>query len=178
MKITETNLEGVLLIEPKTFVDERGFFLESYNENIFKSLGIKYNFVQDNHSRSSRNVLRGLHFQAKNPQGKLVRCSRGSVYDVAVDIDPNSKTFGQHYGAILDDVNNNFLFIPPGYAHGFCVMSDVADFQYKCTNFYDPSDQEGIAWNDKFIGINWPTKNPILSKKDLDNPSLEMFSEI
>lgn len=172
MKFIETNLKGVVVIKPDVHRDKRGFFLESFNLKKINEQNINYTFVQDNHSRSTKNVLRGLHFQKKNPQGKLVRCTRGSVYDVAVDINPNSPTFCQHFGIELNDINNEMLWIPPGYAHGFCVTSDVADFNYKCTNFYYADDQCGIIWSDKDLNIDWPVKTPIISKKDALLPNI------
>lgn len=173
MKITETALPGVLIIEPKVFGDSRGFFTETYQEKRYREVGIDLPFVQDNHSRSPRAVLRGLHFQRTRPQGKLVRVSRGLVYDVAVDINPNSATCGQFVGVELSDENHRQLWVPPGYAHGFCVLSDVADFQYKCTDFYFPEDEGGLLWNDSDVGIPWPIENPVLSEKDKINPSLQ-----
>ena len=173
MQIVEHALNGVLLIEPRVFGDERGFFFESYNQQAFAAAsGQTLPFVQDNHSRSQRGVLRGLHFQKTRPQGKLVSVSRGAVYDVAVDIDPASATYGQFVGVELNDDNHRQLWIPPGYAHGFCVLSEVADFQYKCTDFYFPADEGGLLWNDPDVGIPWPITEPQLSAKDIDNPRL------
>ena len=172
MKITTTALPGVLIIEPKAFGDARGFFLETFQSERYAKAGITLPFVQDNHSRSQRGVLRGLHLQSNRPQGKLVSVSRGSVFDVAVDIDPQSATFGQHVGVELSDDNHLQLWIPPGYAHGFCVLSEVADFQYKCTDFYYPEDEAGIIWNDPDVNIAWPLDNPLLSEKDQKLPRL------
>ncbi|MCK9535494.1 MAG: dTDP-4-dehydrorhamnose 3,5-epimerase [Pseudomonas sp.] len=172
MQIKQTALPGVLIIQPKVFGDSRGFFLETFQAERYKSIGIEQSFVQDNHSRSQKGVLRGLHVQKTRPQGKLVSVSRGAVYDVAVDIDPNSATFGQFVGLELNDENHLQLWIPPGYAHGFCVLSDVADFQYKCTELYDPTDESGVIWNDVDINIPWPIKTPLLSAKDQLLPSL------
>ena len=172
MKVIETALPGVLIIEPKVFGDHRGFFLETFQVDRYREAGITLPFVQDNHSRSQRGVLRGLHFQRTRPQGKLVSVSRGAVYDVAVDIDPASATYGKFVGVELNDENHRQLWIPPGYAHGFCVMSDVADFQYKCTDFYFPADEGGLIWNDPDVGIPWPIDAPQLSGKDLKNPRL------
>ncbi len=174
MKVIETGLEGCLLIEPNVFRDTRGFFLELYHENKYAEIGIKEKFVQDNRSRSVKNVLRGLHFQINKPQGKLVTVTAGEVFDVALDLRRNSNTFGQYYSVILSSENNYQLYIPPGFAHGFCVLSEIADFQYKCTSFYDPKDEGGIIWNDKELNINWPTENPIVSEKD---DKLITFSE-
>lgn len=172
MKITTTALPGVLIIEPKTFGDARGFFLETFQSERYASAGLTLPFVQDNHSRSQRGVLRGLHVQRNRPQGKLVSVSRGSVFDVAVDIDPQSPTFGEYVGLELNDDNHLQLWIPPGYAHGFCVLSDVADFQYKCTDFYYPEDETGVIWNDPDVNIAWPLDTPLLSGKDQKLPLL------
>ncbi|WP_416137036.1 dTDP-4-dehydrorhamnose 3,5-epimerase [Halomonas sp. HK25] len=173
MNVIQTALPGVLIIEPKVFGDHRGFFLETFQLERYREAGIDLPFVQDNHSRSERGVLRGLHFQKTRPQGKLVSCSRGAVYDVAVDINPDSPTCGQYVGVELSDDNHRQLWIPPGYAHGFCVLSEVADFQYKCTDFYHAKDEAGLIWNDPDIGIVWPVSEPKLSEKDQANPSLD-----
>lgn len=173
MKFIETSLPGVLVIQPKIHGDDRGFFMETYQKIKLLDHGISYDFVQDNHSKSSKGVLRGLHFQKTKPQGKLVRCTKGSVYDVAVDIDPLSKTFGKYFGIELSSLNHTQLWIPPGYAHGFCVLSNEAEFQYKCTDYYDPDDEGGLAWNDNDINIPWPIKEPILSEKDKCNKFLK-----
>ena len=172
MKVIETALPGVLIIEPKAFGDHRGFFLETFQVERYREAGITLPFVQDNHSRSQRGVLRGLHFQKTRPQGKLVSVSRGAVYDVAVDIDPASATYGKFVGVELNDDNHRQMWVPPGYAHGFCVLSEVADFQYKCTDFYFPADEGGLAWNDPDVGIPWPITEPQLSAKDANNPRL------
>ena len=172
MKVLETVLPGVLIIEPKVFGDARFFFLESYQAERYRQLGIQHTFVQDNHSRSARGVLRGLHFQCSRPQGKLVSVSRGSVYDVAVDINPASPTCGQFVAVELNDENHRQLWIPPGYAHGFCVLSDIADFQYKCTDCYIPEDESGLLWNDPQVNIPWPIEQPLLSANDQRNPTL------
>lgn len=177
MNVIETNLPGVLIVEPKVFGDQRGFFVESYQRQRYQEAGIGPDFVQDNQSRSCKGVLRGLHFQVKNPQGKLVRVSRGAVYDVAVDINPDSPTCGQFVGVELTEENQKQLWIPAGYAHGFCVMSDVADFQYKCTDYYAPGDEGGILWNDPEIAIPWPVDTPILSEKDEQHPTLAQYLE-
>tara|TARA_Y100001935_G_scaffold232652_1_gene214506 strand:+ start:245 stop:778 length:534 start_codon:yes stop_codon:yes gene_type:complete len=166
MKITKTKLEGCLIIEPKIYGDDRGFFLESYNEKKYKSIIGGNKFVQDNHSRSSKGVLRGLHFQKNNPQGKLVRVVSGKVFDVAVDIRNNSKTFGKWVGVLLSDENKKQFWVPEGFAHGFLVLSDYADFEYKCTSFYEASDEGSIIWNDPDLNIKWPIKDPVLSEKD------------
>jgi len=167
MKVNKTNLGGVLHIEPKVFGDTRGFFLETYNKERYMEAGFSdVEFVQDNHSRSSKGVLRGLHFQLNNPQGKLVQVATGSVFDVAVDIRVGSPTFGQWYGCVLSEENHHQLWIPPKFAHGFCVLSDTADFIYKCTDYYQPDDEGGLLWNDPEVGIDWPLKEPFLSEKD------------
>lgn len=168
MKITPTSIPDVLIIEPKVFGDERGFFFESYNRRQFAELiGRDLNFVQDNHSRSVKNVLRGLHYQIRQPQGKLVRVVQGAVFDVAVDIRCNSPTFGQHVTEELSVENKRMLWIPEGFAHGFVVISDTAEFLYKTTDYWAPEFERSIAWNDPAIGIKWPIQGePILSAKD------------
>jgi dTDP-4-dehydrorhamnose 3,5-epimerase len=166
MKVEKTNLDGVLVIKPETFEDNRGFFLESFNEDKYAKEGIEYNFVQDNHSRSSKGVLRGLHFQKTKPQGKLVRVIRGMVYDVAVDIRLDSPTYGQWESVILSEENKTQFWIPPGFAHGFLVLSEIADFVYKCTDYYEPSDEHSLLWNDPDLNISWPIEEPKLSRKD------------
>ncbi|MEC6831857.1 dTDP-4-dehydrorhamnose 3,5-epimerase [Photobacterium toruni] len=177
MKIIKTKLQDCLIIEPKIFGDERGFFLEGYHEERYFDAGIKEHFVQDNRSRSSQNVLRGLHFQKTKPQGKLVTVTLGEVFDVAVDLRPDSKTFGQYEAVILSGENKLQFYIPPGFAHGFCVLSKSADFQYKCTDYYDPNDESGLLWSDSDIGIKWPIKAPLLSKKDAMQPLLLEITE-
>ncbi|MDH5444166.1 MAG: dTDP-4-dehydrorhamnose 3,5-epimerase [Gammaproteobacteria bacterium] len=166
MNIIETNLPGVLLIEPKVFGDQRGFFLETFQAERYKEIGIELDFVQDNLSRSSKGVLRGLHYQLNYPQGKLVSVIRGKVFDVAVDIRQGSPHFGKWFGAELSDENHHQLYVPPGFAHGFCVMSDTVDFQYKCTDYYHPEDEVGIIWNDPSIAVDWSIADPTLSDKD------------
>lgn len=175
MKVTETGLPGVVIIEPRVFGDSRGFFQEVFHEERYRTeAGIPETFVQDNHSRSSLGVLRGLHFQVEKPQGKLVQVSRGEVFDVAVDINPESNTYKAWFGAVLNDTNHKQLYIPPGYAHGFLVLSDIADFHYKCTDYYAPEDQSGILWNDPDIAIEWPTDfEPLVSEKDANLPTIE-----
>ena len=172
MKVTETKLAGMLIIEPKVFGDARGFFKETFQAERYQEAGIEYTFVQDNYSRSQKGVLRGLHFQITKPQGKLVSCPKGAVFDVAVDIDPESTTYGQYVGVELTEENHKQLWVPPGYAHGFCVLSETADFQYKCTNYYDPSDEGGVIWNDPDVAIEWPIADPSLSNKDALLPTL------
>ena len=167
MNIIKTRLDGCLIIEPKVFGDDRGFFLESFHQQRYQQeTGITQLFVQDNHSRSAKGVLRGLHFQKTRPQGKLVRVVRGEVYDVAVDIRPGSPTFGQWEGVILSEENKRQFWVPPGFAHGFQVLSDFADFEYKCTDYYFPQDEGCLAWNDPQLAIDWPLKTPLLSEKD------------
>ncbi|MEL6939381.1 MAG: dTDP-4-dehydrorhamnose 3,5-epimerase [Cyanobacteria bacterium J06598_1] len=169
MKITQTSIPEVLLFEPRVFQDDRGFFLESFNQKIFdEAVGMQYSFVQDNHSSSSANILRGLHYQLENTQGKLVRAVVGSIYDVAVDIRKGSPTFGKSVGKILSAENKKQLWIPPGFAHGFYVLSEVADVLFKATDFYNPTGERSIVWNDPELKIGWPTAGqaPIVSGKD------------
>ena len=167
MKISHSKLKGCVIIEPRVFGDDRGFFLETFQAIRYKQeAGIDLPFVQDNHSRSARGVLRGLHFQKTKPQGKLVRVVRGEVYDVAVDIRKGSPTFGEWEGVILSEDNKKQFWVPPGFAHGFVVLSDTADFEYKCTDYYDPSDEGSILWSDPDLDIPWPIANPVLSAKD------------
>ncbi len=170
-KFTYTEIEGVFIAEPAVFPDERGYFMETYNENDFKEEGIDLTFVQDNQSKSSKGVLRGLHFQKTQPQGKLVRVISGEVFDVAVDLRKASRTYGKWVGVRLSAENKKQLFIPKGFAHGFVVLSDEAEFVYKCTDFYKGDDEGGILWNDPDIGIEWPIEdigeeNILLSEKD------------
>ena len=173
MKIVETSLPEVLILQPKIYGDSRGFFLETYREDILKSAGIDERFVQDNHSRSSRGVLRGLHYQLTEAQGKLVRVTKGAVFDVVVDVRKDSPTFGKWCGTTLDEKNMHMMYIPPGFAHGFLVLSDIADFIYKCTNYYNPESEWGILWNDPDIDIDWPIEDIQLSDKDGKNPRLK-----
>lgn len=177
MNVIETKLPGVLQIEPKVYGDSRGFFIETHEEKRYRESGIDYGFVQDNHSRSSQSVLRGLHYQLKHPQGKLVRVVRGSVFDVAVDIRIGSPTFGKAAWIILSDENHYQFFIPPGFAHGFCVISEFADFEYKCTDYYHPEDEGSILWNDPDLEIPWPVVNPEISEKDLKASPLKEVAE-
>ncbi len=156
MNIIETKLPGVLILEPKVFGDQRGFFQETYNQVRYADAGINEQFVQDNHSRSFRGVLRGLHYQLIQPQGKLVSVSRGDVYDVAVDVRQGSATFGQWVGVILSDENHRQMYVPPGFAHGFCVLSETVDFIYKCTDYYHPESEKSIRFDDPAIAIDWP----------------------
>ena len=167
MKIIKTELDDCIVIQPAVFKDDRGFFQETYNHKRYsEQAGISYNFVQDNQSRTKKGVLRGLHFQKKNPQGKLVRVTRGEVFDVVVDIRKESNTFGKWNGVYLNEDNKKQLWVPPGFAHGFLVTSDIADFEYKCTNFFVLCDEGSILWNDPDLKIQWPESNPIVSNKD------------
>lgn len=167
MEVVKTPIEGVLLIKPKVFGDNRGYFVETWQKKRYEEAGIDFPFVQDNHSKSTKGILRGLHFQKNHPQGKLVMVSLGEVFDVAVDIRKDSPTFGKWFGAILSDKNQHQLWIPPGMAHGFVVLSDVAHFHYKCTDYYHPDDEGSIKWDDPEIGIDWPIDfEPLVSAKD------------
>ena len=166
MKVTKTKLNCALVFEPKVFGDNRGFFMETWNQQRYKDAGLDVNFVQSNLSKSSKGVLRGLHFQNPNPQGKLVQILTGEVFDVAVDIRQGSPTFGQWHGEILTGDNHKQFYIPEGFAHGFCVLSDTAIFSYMCTNLYSPTDEISLMWNDASIAIDWPINNPSLSDKD------------
>jgi dTDP-4-dehydrorhamnose 3,5-epimerase len=177
MNIIKTKLHGAVIIEPKVFGDERGFFLETFHRSRYRGAGIDITFVQDNHSRSSEGVLRGLHFQKTKPQGKLVRVVRGEVFDVVVDIRKGSVTFGQWEGVILSEENKRQFYVPPGFAHGFVTLSKTADFEYKCSDYYDPSDEGAIRWNDPDIGIDWPVTLPKLSKKDEIAPFFKDFNK-
>ncbi len=172
---TKTEIEGVLIIEPKVFGDERGYFMETYNKADFHKAGITCEFVQDNQSKSRKGVLRGLHFQKQFRQAKLVRVTKGEVYDVAVDLRKDSPTYGKHVGVILSAEKKNMFFIPKGFAHGFLVLSDEAEFTYKCDEFYHPEDEGGIRWDDPSIGIEWPELDEtlLIKKRDLSFPHLK-----
>lgn len=173
MQITPLALPDVKLLTPRVFGDDRGFFLESFNHAVFEAAGLPLVWQQDNHSRSGKGVLRGLHYQLNNPQGKLVRVTRGRVFDVAVDIRRSSPDFGKWAGAELSDSNYNMLYVPPGFAHGFVVLSDVADFCYKCTTLWDQPSDRSLRWNDPAIGIDWPLDGaPQLAEKDAQAPLL------
>jgi dTDP-4-dehydrorhamnose 3,5-epimerase len=172
MKRIETLLPGVCLIEPQVFEDARGFFFESYNEIKFVEIGIKDRFVQDNHARSVKHTLRGLHYQTKHTQAKLCRVIRGEVLDVVVDIRRGSPHFGKWESAVLSADNKLQMYVPAGFAHGYLVLSDTAEFLYKCSDFYHPECERGVVWNDPDLGIRWGLENPILSTKDLKNPKL------
>ncbi len=177
----KTEIDGMFIVEPTVFGDDRGYFLETYHYEEFKKAGIDTVFVQDNQSKSKRGVLRGLHFQTKRPQGKLVRVIKGEVFDVGVDLRKNSPTFGKWVGAVLSDENKRQLYIPAGFAHGFLVLSDEAEFVYKCTDFYAPQNEGGIIYNDPDININWPISGDmevLLSQKDRALPSLKSFQNI
>jgi dTDP-4-dehydrorhamnose 3,5-epimerase len=172
MEAIETALPGVLILEPRVFRDDRGYFLETWNQARYATLGLPERFVQDNLSSSSRGVLRGLHYQHPNGQGKLVSVARGEVYDVAVDIRVDSPSFGEWVGVMLTDANHRSLYIPPGFAHGFVVLSEMAVFSYKCTEYYSPACEASILWNDPELGIVWPVGSPTLSPKDAAAPRL------
>ena len=173
MIITKTNLDGTIIIQPQMFDDVRGYFFESYKSSAFLENNLPGNFLQDNQVKSSKNVIRGLHYQLNKPQGKLVRVISGRILDVALDIRKNSATFGEHLMIELSDRNKKMLYIPEGFAHGYVSLSEDSIVLYKCTNEYNPSDEHGIKWNDKEIGIDWKVKNPIISKKDLKLPTLK-----
>ncbi|MFQ3244321.1 MAG: dTDP-4-dehydrorhamnose 3,5-epimerase [Arenicella sp.] len=166
MKVEQTKLDGVLLVTPQIFGDDRGFFMETYNQDKAIELGLPGNFVQDNHSKSSKGVLRGLHYQTPQWQGKLIRAIQGEIYDVAVDIRDGSPTFGEWLGFYLNDENKQQLYVPEGFAHGFVVTSDTAEVVYKCTSLYAPAQEGSVLWNDPEIGIQWPITEPLLSAKD------------
>jgi len=170
MNFIPTALKEVVIIEPRVFVDPRGFFMETYRKSRFVEGGIEVDFVQCNHSRSSRGVLRGLHYQVEKPQGKLVRVIRGAVYDVAVDIRHGSPTFGHWVGVELSEMNKRQLYVPVGFAHGFCVLSDEAEFLYSVTDYWHPAGERGLMWNDPDVNIAWPINDPVLSDKDQRNP--------
>ncbi len=172
MKIIETPLEGLLIIEPRIFGDDRGFFIETHHRQRYREYGINRNFVQDNLSFSVKGTLRGLHFQKKNPQAKLVQALTGEIFDVAVDMRPASATYGKWFGIKLSEQNKCQLFIPEGFAHGFCVLSENAHFLYKCSAYYDPQDEGGILWSDQTLAIDWPINKPIISEKDRRLPKL------
>ncbi|MCK5844684.1 MAG: dTDP-4-dehydrorhamnose 3,5-epimerase [Victivallales bacterium] len=172
MNIIKCDIEGLLILEPVLFGDERGFFMETYSKAKYTEFGIDAEFVQDNHSRSTRDVIRGLHYQLNPGQEKLVRVLYGEVFDVAVDIRRESPTFGRWEGCLLSGENKRQFYVPRGFAHGFCVLSDIAEFAYKCGDYYSPKDERGIAWDDPEIAIDWPVKTPILSERDKNLPQL------
>ncbi|ACN15621.1 RfbC2 [Desulforapulum autotrophicum HRM2] len=176
MEYTQLNIPDVILMEPQVFGDHRGFFMETFRDDEFKQKVVHTTFVQDNHSKSSQNILRGLHYQIKQPQGKLVQVTSGKVFDVAVDIRKSSPFFGKWSGATLSAENKKMLWVPPGFAHGFYVLSDEAEFTYKCTDYYAPEHERSILWNDPSIAIDWPIihgASPILSQKDIDGVTLD-----
>jgi dTDP-4-dehydrorhamnose 3,5-epimerase len=177
MKLLLTRLDGPLLIEPPVFADDRGFFLETYRRNSYSELGIDEDFVQDNHSRSGLATIRGLHFQAGTGQSKLIRVARGRAWDVVVDLRPSSPTFGAWEAFDLDDQRHLQLFIPAGFAHGFCAMSDPVDLVYKVGSYYDPATERGLAWDDAKLSIPWPTKSPTVSERDSRNPTLDQIMD-
>ena len=174
MKVSDTSLPGVRLIEPRVFRDARGFFLESFNADRFAEHDLPVLFRQDNHSHSVKGVLRGLHYQLRHPQGKLVSVLQGTVFDVAVDVRRGSPTFGRWFGTVLSADTPRYIWIPPGFAHGFCTLSDTADFVYKCTEVYAADDDRGVLWSDTGIGIEWPLSDPTLSDKDRALPPLSL----
>ncbi len=173
MNISATPIEGLLLIEPRIFTDRRGYFMETYNRAKYFEAGIKKDFVQDNFSHSTAGVLRGMHYQLNQPQAKLVYVMHGEVFDAVIDIRKGSPTFGKWYGVVLSAENRRQLYIPEGFAHGFCVLSKEVDFVYKCSDFYSPGDEHGILWSDIDVGIDWPVKTPVLSDKDREYKPLK-----
>lgn len=175
MDTKTTNIEGVRIIIPDVISDDRGFFMESYNREKFAALGIRDDFPQDNHSQSVQNTLRGLHFQTQPGQAKLIRAIRGRIWDVAVDIRPDSPTFKQWTACELSEENKQMFYVPNGCAHGFCVLSEIAEVAYKVSSLYNPETEAGISWNDQTINIDWPISNPLLSNRDMNNPTLEEF---
>jgi dTDP-4-dehydrorhamnose 3,5-epimerase len=176
MDVRPTGFDGLLLIEPRRFGDERGFFLESYQRDRYRAAGIEAELVQDNHSRSVRGVLRGMHFQVKRPQAQLVTVMHGRVFDVAVDLRPSSATFGKWFGAELSEDGPRQLYMAPGFAHGFCVLSDVADLHYKVSRYYDHADEGGLVWNDPDVGVVWPIEPASISPRDASYPRLRTLS--
>ena len=178
LKFTEKSIPDVILIEPIPFEDDRGFFMETFHSEKYAEFGIPRPFLQDNHSHSHRGTLRGFHYQLKNPQGKLVYVVKGEIFDVAVDIRRGSPSFGRWTGDLLSEKNKRQLYIPEGFAHGFCVLSETADVIYKCTDLYAPGDEYGVFWADDAIDIAWPMENPILSEKDLKNPMLRDIEDV
>ena len=175
IKVKKTSLEGFLIVELETFKDDRGFFLETFQEKNYKEVGITDKFVQDNQSRSCKGVLRGMHFQVKRPQAQIVTVMRGCIFDVGVDLRQNSSTFGQWYGVELSDVGQRQVYMAPGIAHGFCVLSDLADLHYKVSRFYDPDDECGMVWNDSEVSIDWPLMTPLIHQRDATYQSLSQL---
>jgi dTDP-4-dehydrorhamnose 3,5-epimerase len=178
MEIIKTSIPEIIVFVPPVFTDSRGYFLETYQQQKYAEAGISKPFVQDNQSYSTKNVLRGLHFQLRHPQAKLVRVTQGTVFDVAIDIRKHSPTFGKWHGEILSAENKRQMYVPENFAHGFCVLSDNAEFVYKCTDFYVPGDESGLIWNDPQLGIDWPIDQPILSDKDAVLPKLADILEL
>jgi len=173
----ETGLDGLTLIEPRVFGDERGFFVETFSRDAWRELGVDAEFVQHNHSRSSGGTLRGLHFQTSPGQAKLLRCPRGSIFDVAVDLRKGSPTYGKWEGYVLDDEKHRQLYVPVGFAHGFCVLSEVADVTYLVSSLYDPDTEAGIRWDDPEVGVEWPVAEPLLSARDMEAPLLSEIAD-
>ena len=171
--LIKSNISEIILIEPSIYTDDRGYVKETYRSDKLKEIGVDADFVQENYARSIQNVIRGLHYQKNNPQGKLITCMYGTVFDVAVDIREDSSTYGQYVSTILSDENHRQIWIPPGFAHGFCVLSSYADLNYKFTDYYDPNDAYGLIWNDPSISIDWPISYPLLSAKDSHLPTLQ-----
>jgi dTDP-4-dehydrorhamnose 3,5-epimerase len=173
----QTKLDGVVLLEPRVFGDERGFFVETFSRDAWAGLGVEPEFVQHNHSRSGKGILRGLHFQTEPGQAKLLRCARGAIFDVAVDLRRDSPTYGQWEGHVLDDERHRQLFVPVGFAHGFVVLSDVADVSYLVSSVYDPATEAGIAWDDPDVGVEWGVAEPVLSERDQTAPKLSEIAD-
>ncbi len=172
-KVEKSEIPEIKIITPKIYEDDRGYFFETYNENNFKKLGLPTKFLQDNQAFSKKGTLRGLHYQLRFPQGKLVRVAKGEVFDIAIDIRQGSPTFGKYEGVHLSDKNNKIMYIPEGFAHGYAVLSESAIFQYKCTEIYHPEDEYGVLWNDNDLNIDWPVHNPNLSQKDKNLPTMK-----
>ena len=175
IKVKSTSLEGFLIVEPNCYKDDRGFFLETYQEDVYKAAGITDKFVQDNQSRSIKGVIRGMHFQVNRPQAQIVTIMRGLVFDVGVDLRQNSPTFGRWHGVELSDVGQRQVYMAPGIAHGFCVLSDLADLHYKVSRFYDPDDECGLVWNDSEVNIDWPLITPLIHQRDATYQSLSQL---
>ena len=175
IKVKKTSLEGFLIVELETFKDDRGFFLETFQEKRYEEVGIMDKFVQENQSRSSKGVLRGMHFQVKRPQAQILTVMRGCIFDVGVDLRQNSSTFGQWYGVELSDIGQRQVYMAPGIAHGFCVLSDLADLHYKVSRFYDPDDECGMIWNDSEVNIDWPSITPLIHQRDASYQSLSQL---
>ena len=177
MEFVRTAIPDVVLVKPRVHADDRGFFMETWQYREFAESGVEAEFVQDNHSRSAKGTLRGLHYQLRRPQGKLVRVTVGEVFDVAVDVRRGSPAFGRWFGIVLSAENFKQCYVPPGFAHGFCVLSPMAEVAYKCTDFYDPAGEIGIAWDDPALAIDWPVAEPLLSERDRHNPTLAALTD-